>query len=410
MSSIPINASTAPFCYIDLDIDNHRSKLARCAAFVASTNSRYGFSSSDLRQLGGSEVARIPDLFATDHEWQNRCSSSSISHSDDSSGIAVKPPQAGNRMVIRLYWDVAPLACENFATLCWNGSSYLGKQIPTPIGESGKPLSYRNSIVHRIQTEFVLQAGDFIKGNGSGGESIYKGKKFKDERPGLLLPHDRKGIVSMGNSGKNSNSSQFFITFAPTPQCNGKHVVFGEVVSGYSVLDYAASFGTRDGTPQVPVVITDCGLWMPCQSPGAGYWYDQPDEDSYTGVSSIFVVRPRVAIVTPTVMLRDRFIATIQMTCDVVTTVLLCEENEEVSLNQLSGVLERFAVDVILVAPTIRKELLERLCLPSTWVIDRSQVILVTKPVDALSLIHTKSWLAGKFPLDGTNTTLVPSA
>jgi peptidylprolyl isomerase len=411
MPPISINASTAPFCFIDLDIDNHRSKLARCAAFVSSTNSRYGFSSSDLRQLGGSEVARIPDLFATDHEWQSRCSvsvinssisSSSNVHDDSISGIAVKAPPAGNRMVIRLYWDVAPLACENFATLCWNGSFYLGKQIPIPIGESGKPLSYRNSNVHRIQTDFVLQAGDFIKGNGSGGESIYKGKKFKDERPGLLLLHDRKGVVSMGNSGKNSNSSQFFITLAPTPQCNGKHVVFGEVVSGFGVLDYAASFGTRDGTPRVPVVITDCGLWMPCQTPGAGYWYDQPDEDSYTGLSSTFIVRPRVAIVTPTIMLRDRFVSAIQTTCDVITSVLLVEDNEDTSIHQLSGALERFSVDVVLVAPTIRKGGLDRLNLPSTWVVDRSQVILVTKPVEALSHIHTKSWLAGKFPLDGT--------
>ena len=199
MVSSTVNASTATYCYIDLDFDNYREKLSRCAAFVAATDSRYGFSSSDLRQLGGSELARIPDLIQVDHEWNRR------------SAIEVKPPHAGNRIVVKLYWDVAPMACENFATLCYNGSSNNNK--PAPIsGESGKALTYRKSTVHRIEPGFVLQAGDFVKGNGSAGESIYNGKKFKDERPGLLLEHDQKGTLSMGNSGKNSNSSQFFMT------------------------------------------------------------------------------------------------------------------------------------------------------------------------------------------------------
>lgn len=80
-----------------------------------------------------------------------------------------------------------------------------------------------------------MQGGDFVFGNGSGGESIYNGKKFKDERAGLQLKHDGKGVLSMGNSGKNSNTSQFFITFKEAPQCDGKHVVFGKVVSGFEV-------------------------------------------------------------------------------------------------------------------------------------------------------------------------------
>ena len=75
-------------------------------------------------------------------------------------------------------------------------------------------------------------------GNGSGGESIYNGKKFKDERAGLQLKHDCRGVVSMGNSGKNSNTSQFFITFQAAPQCDGKHVVFGKVVSGFEVSSW----------------------------------------------------------------------------------------------------------------------------------------------------------------------------
>lgn len=143
-------------------------------------------------------------------------------------GIEIRPPAAGSRIVVKLYWDVAPLACENFATLCRNS-------LKAKIGESGKPLTYQKSKIHRVVPEFILQGGDFVFGNGSGGESIYNGKKFKDERAGLQLKHDTKGVLSMGNSGKNSNSSQFFITFKAAPQCDGKHVVFGKVVSGFEV-------------------------------------------------------------------------------------------------------------------------------------------------------------------------------
>jgi len=278
MSSV-VHSITCAFCFLDLDFDNDRSKLATGAAFVDATDSRYGFSSKDLRLLGGSEIARIPDLIATDHEWAPKNAACGI--------VKVQPPTYGNRIVVQLYWDVAPLACENFATLCSNGSILPNekKAKPVPIGESGKPLSYRNSNVHRVQTDFVIQAGDFVKGNGSGGESIYNGKKFKDEKAGLLLKHDRKGVLSMGNNGKNSNSSQFFITFKATPQCDGKHVVFGEVVSGFEILDYAQTIGTSSGAPTIPVTITDCGAYTPLYTPGSGYWYDQPDSESFGGIS-----------------------------------------------------------------------------------------------------------------------------
>ena len=84
----------------------------------------------------------------------------------------------------------------------------------------------------------------FVFGNGSGGESIFSGRKFKDERAGLGLKHDRRGILAMGNSGKNSNSSQWFITLDAAPQCDNKHVVFGEVVSGWAVLQAVENLGT----------------------------------------------------------------------------------------------------------------------------------------------------------------------
>lgn len=73
---------------------------------------------------------------------------------------------------------------------------------------------------HRIQSGFCCQGGDIVKHDGSGGDSIY-GRKFADEKAALSLSHDAAGILSMANSGKNSNSSQFFFTLAPAPQCDG---------------------------------------------------------------------------------------------------------------------------------------------------------------------------------------------
>jgi len=209
-------------------------------------------------------------------------------------GVHARPPQAGNRLILKLYWETAPITCENFSTLCSYGetlsSNTTKKKKPAPIGECGKPLSYKDSIIHRVVPGFVMQGGDFVFGNGSGGESIFNGKKFKDERAGLLLKHDRKGILSMGNSGKNSNTSQFFITFGPAPQCDGKHVVFGEVVSGWEVLSEIETRGTKSGAPSVPILITSSGIYEPFITPSAGYWFDQPD-DSYSGSSPVFMCK-----------------------------------------------------------------------------------------------------------------------
>ena len=385
-----INSNSAAFCFIDLDFNNDRSKLATGAAFVNATDSRYGFSSKDLRLLGGSEVARIIDLISDDHEWANKGS------------VKVQPPSYGNRIIVKLYWDVAPLACENFATLCSNGSilpqEKKAKSIPT--GESGKPLTYRGSNVHRVQTDFVIQAGDFVKGNGSGGESIYNGKKFKDEKSGLLLHHSRKGILSMGNNGKNSNSSQFFITLVPTPQCDGKHVIFGEIVSGFEILDYAQTVGTTHGEPKVPVTITDCGIYDPLQTPAAGYWYDQPDAESYCGISPVFIVQPRVAVLAPSSSVLENFrkkMGRFVAFTGIVVNNLGGIEDVRAKLEEFLG---NFRVDVILVAPAC-KSIMASMDPPPIWsAIDNTlsvdQVILECKPADALRVIQTQSWLSMK--------------
>jgi len=102
----------------------------------------------------------------------------------------------------------------------------------------------------------MLQGGDTTAGNGTGGESIY-GKKFKDEN--FKLKHTKPYLLSMANSGPNTNGSQFFITTAETPWLNGKHVVFGSVTEGAAVVRAVEKVGSKDGKTSASVVITASG-------------------------------------------------------------------------------------------------------------------------------------------------------
>ena len=164
---------TPQYCYVDYDIDGARASHALCAAFVDACDLKYGLSSKVVAELGGGEVARLPGFFDTDYEWSAR-------------GACRPVPQRCCRVVFELYVEDCPLACENFAALC-AGDRGVAKG-------SGIPLQYAGSAVHRVETGFVAQAGDFVKGNGSGGESVF-GKKFKDELKGLRRKHDVRGCV-----------------------------------------------------------------------------------------------------------------------------------------------------------------------------------------------------------------------
>lgn len=157
------------------------------------------------------------------------------------------------RMIFELFPTVVPKTVENFRGLC--------------TGEYGKSkvsnllLSYQNSKFHRIIPKFMAQGGDFTRGDGTGGESIY-GPRFADEN--FRLGHDRPGVLSMANAGKDTNGSQFFITFAPAPFLDGKHVVFGRIVekdeASMAVLKMMEKVATNaSDKPLHDIVITKCG-------------------------------------------------------------------------------------------------------------------------------------------------------
>ncbi|KAI4376001.1 hypothetical protein MLD38_013803 [Melastoma candidum] len=153
------------------------------------------------------------------------------------------------RIVVELFVDVVPKTAENFRALC-TGEKGLGPS-------TGVPLHYKGVRFHRVIRGFMVQGGDTSAGDGTGGESIY-GSKFEDEN--FELRHERKGMLSMANSGPNTNGSQFFITTTRTSHLDGKHVVFGKVIKGMGVVR-AIEHVTTDSRdcPTLDVVIADCG-------------------------------------------------------------------------------------------------------------------------------------------------------
>jgi peptidyl-prolyl isomerase H (cyclophilin H) len=150
------------------------------------------------------------------------------------------------RILLELFKDACPKTAENFRQLCTGEHRVNGVQI-----------GYKNCSVHRVIKDFMVQGGDFVRGDGTGSMSVY-GEKFSVEN--FTLKHDSSGLLSMVVAG-NSTGCQFFITCAKCDWLDGQHMVFGSVLDQESMLVVRKieNVEVSDAKPKFHVIITECG-------------------------------------------------------------------------------------------------------------------------------------------------------
>jgi peptidylprolyl isomerase len=159
--------------------------------------------------------------------------------------VEIDGEEAG-RIVFGLFGKTVPKTVENFRGLCTGEYGLSADRFN---------MDYSGTQIFRVIPGFMFQGGDFMFNNGTGGESIYV-RKFLDEN--FDVSHKGPGILSMANSGPNSNSSLFFVLLKEALALDFKYVAFGEVVAGWDVVKKIEDVGDEDGKPAKKVVITKC--------------------------------------------------------------------------------------------------------------------------------------------------------
>uniref|UniRef100_H3G8K4 Peptidyl-prolyl cis-trans isomerase n=1 Tax=Phytophthora ramorum TaxID=164328 RepID=H3G8K4_PHYRM len=161
------------------------------------------------------------------------------------------------RLRLELFKKDCPRTVENFrqATILHGRI----QRVSEADAKSELPVGYKGCSFHRVIKDFMVQGGDFLKGDGTGRISIY-GDKFEDEN--FIHKHTEAGLLSMANSGPGTNGCQFFFTCAPCDWLDGKHVVFGKVLDPASLLLLRKMESVPVGPnskPKLSITITECG-------------------------------------------------------------------------------------------------------------------------------------------------------
>ncbi|TXG60965.1 hypothetical protein EZV62_012328 [Acer yangbiense] len=151
-----------------------------------------------------------------------------------------------SRLVIELFTDTTPITAENFQALCTDEKG---------IGRNMMPLYYKGTIFRRVIPSSVFTGGDLTDFNGLGGDFIY-GDSFASEN--FVNKHTGPGILSMANTGPNTNDSQFLISNAKNEWLNGTIVVFGQVIEGFDVMKAVEKVGSISGLTSKPVMVANC--------------------------------------------------------------------------------------------------------------------------------------------------------